>query len=372
MSDKRRARRAKQARRDARRAKKRDAGTVLTSELIDIIRGTLAGHPVELLCVASRLAEAYEGDSLSADTSVGEMFNMMLTARDRETLSLLAVLAELLVDKPEIQRRCRQVVEERGRGLPRWIAALPQIEVHRAVRGTHLLGDFEEILLGARIDGTHDLAVSVHIDHNALSSVIDGSAVPLSIDEVLAKVTKSARETEISEMSLADARAWIERGLARKTWVRQGENGILDRPLLRWLVQRLPDGGKCTRPHLGSISVGELCDQFYSTEPSAPFGSTEHRLLLSEVLLCSVDPLRWSPSRVEQVLRDDNTYDEYPLEVALDLPDLLRVYIPFAHAQRGIRDELTSRTIATLDGFEPEYIDEVLRRAEWWDVDDAV
>ncbi|GAH37055.1 unnamed protein product, partial [marine sediment metagenome] len=56
----------------------------------------------------------------------------------------------------------------------------------------------------------------------------------------------------------------------------------------------------------------------------------------------------------------------------LDAPDLLRAFIPFAHAQSGIRDELTSRTLAVIDALRSSYKRDVLRRANYWGLDDAV
>jgi hypothetical protein len=53
-------------------------------------------------------------------------------------------------------------------------------------------------------------------------------------------------------------------------------------------------------------------------------------------------------------------------------PDLLRAFIPFAHAQSGIREELTSRTLAAIDALRTSYKREVLREADYWWLDDAV
>ena len=55
----------------------------------------------------------------------------------------------------------------------------------------------------------------------------------------------------------------------------------------------------------------------------------------------------------------------------LDAPDLLRAFIPFAHAQSGIRDEPTSRALAVIDALRTGYKREVLRQAQWG-LDDAV
>jgi hypothetical protein len=83
--------------------------------------------------------------------------------------------------------------------------------------------------------------------------------------------------------------------------------------------------------------------------------------------------LRWSAARVEEAIGGTPMCeDNFPLEVALDAPDLLRVFIPYAHAQSGIRDELTTRTLTMVDALRSSYKREVLRQAKYWDLDDAV
>ena len=47
-------------------------------------------------------------------------------------------------------------------------------------------------------------------------------------------------------------------------------------------------------------------------------------------------------------------------QAALAVPDLLRAYIPFAHAQSGIRDQLTAEALAAIDAAEPGYRESVL------------
>jgi hypothetical protein len=83
--------------------------------------------------------------------------------------------------------------------------------------------------------------------------------------------------------------------------------------------------------------------------------------------------LRWSATRVEHAIGGAH-YSErsIPLEVALDAPDLLRAFIPHAHAQSEIRDELTSQTLAMVDALRSSYKREVLRQAQYWSLDDAV
>ncbi|MFV8242618.1 hypothetical protein [Mycolicibacterium peregrinum] len=89
--------------------------------------------------------------------------------------------------------------------------------------------------------------------------------------------------------------------------------------------------------------------------------------------MCSAcDPLRWSEIRIERAIGRpcyDETY--IPLEILLDAPDLLRAFIPYARAQSGVREELTARTIATVDKLWSRYKREILRQAERRYLDDA-
>lgn len=62
---------------------------------------------------------------------------------------------------------------------------------------------------------------------------------------------------------------------------------------------------------------------------------------------------------------------DIPLEVVLDAPDLLRVFVPFAHAQGGIRDELTCQALAVIDRWRLSYKREVLARSNW-ELGDAI
>jgi hypothetical protein len=117
----------------------------------------------------------------------------------------------------------------------------------------------------------------------------------------------------------------------------------------------------------------EVCDSFFATSSASPFTDFGHRELLLELVETGTgDPLRWSAARVEQVIGGtSSTVDGIPLEVALDAPDLLRAFIPYAHAQSGIREELTARTLDMVDALRSSYKRELLRQANYWGIDDA-
>jgi hypothetical protein len=177
MSDGRRRRQAKHARRDARRTKARERKARDESSLADVVRGALAGgHPLGLLSLVSVVIRMTVPDPLSKlRTRQWEPLNMddviasFTRERCRETTALLAVLAELMPDETDRQDRCRREVAERKDSLPEWISRLPQIRVHRAVRATHVLGDEDELLIGAQLAGDYELTCVVHVNHNMFS-----------------------------------------------------------------------------------------------------------------------------------------------------------------------------------------------------------
>ncbi|MDV3130175.1 hypothetical protein M1247_35095 [Mycobacterium sp. 21AC1] len=379
MKDKRREHKAKQARRDRRRAKKRDREARPDTTFRDAIRKTRAGgHPLNLLGAASYVIQKGKSDLLAwpkveRDSGfLGRFVDGMIGEPNRETTTLLAVLAELLVDDPEVQLRCRDAVAERNDPLPQWVTGLSQVEVYRAVRIADVLGDADELVIGARLNGKHELTAAVLIDHNALSSVVDAAVVFYPIDEGLAQAAESSSDTYVVEMAPADARTWIEDALAQPTLSRATDTWPQSRALIQWLVRQLPEGG-ADRPPTDWAAAEELCDNFFATDSAAPFTDPGHREVLLELIESGPgDPLRWSAARVEHVIGGSPYYDDHiALEIALDAPDLLRAFIPYAHAQSGIRDELTSGAVAVIDKLRSHYKREVLREAGHWGYLDA-
>jgi hypothetical protein len=240
---------------------------------------------------------------------------------------------------------------------------------------THVLGDRDGLLIGARFADGQELTCVAVIDHNMVSEVEDAFFVPHSIDEVLAATPEPIADPDTSfvDMGLADARAWICHGLEQFLPVLDSVQWPHSRPLVQWLIGHLPQGGTAYQSP-GWEDTPALVDRFFSSVAALPFNRFDHRELLLELFDTGTgDPLRWSAARVEQAI-GGTLYgmDRFPLEVALDAPDLLRAFIPYAHAQSGIRDELTSGTLAMVDALRSSYKREVLREAKFWDLDDAV
>ena len=150
-------------------------------------------------------------------------------------------------------------------------SAVPHVEVYRAVRRTNVFGDVDELVIGMRLDGGHELTVAVQIDHNMLSSVADAGVVPDPIDETLARVAESSSDTDVFEMRLADARVWIDDALSKPTLAVETDTWPLYRALVRWLVNRLPGGGEHRSPAGAPESNEELCEEFFAINSAAPF-----------------------------------------------------------------------------------------------------
>jgi hypothetical protein len=118
------------------------------------------------------------------------------------------------------------------------------------------------------------------------------------------------------------------------------------------LVGRLPDDGDMYRSPVWKPDAStDLLDEFLASEAGSAFDSRDHRYLLRELMESgTADPCRWSAARVEHVLASRLSEGDHPLKTLLDVPDLLRAFIPFAHERSGIREGLTAQTIAVLDG----------------------
>ncbi len=342
------------------------------ASLIDEVRQALAGHPLELLGLVSVLIEATRPDQLAGlpphpqgDTvDLTSLLDGLIGVRIGETTALLAVLAEL-VDDADMRDRCRREVAARRDSLPGWIADLCDVEVYKAVRMTHVLGDGDEVLIGARLASGDELTCAAFVDHNSESVVKDAFLVPEPIDTVvgLGIERNTDPDTSFVDMSAADARAWLDHGLRHGlALTEQSESWPACRPMLRWLVRQLPVGGSAHQsPGWARGQIAELCGQFFASAQGARFSRGDHGTLLEE-LLSGGDPLRWGVPRIEQLLGEPR-YGSVgvPVEVALAAPELLRCFVPFAHARGGIRDELTAEALDAIDSIAPAYREALLR-----------
>jgi hypothetical protein len=282
-----------------------------------------------------------------------------------ETTALLAALSELGPD--ELTRaRARRALAARADPLPGWLARLGEASVDRAVLTTHVLGDGDNVLLGARLPG-HELTAVVYIDHNLGTVVKDAFPVPRPITDVLARLREAADDPDISDrdLGLADARARVAQAIEAGVHTFppfETETWPASRPLTEWLLRLLPEGGTgYVRPQWGEAAKKKLASRFFGSVFGKPFNNADHRDLLTQFLWFGTDygpgdPLRWSPVAVEILMADwiPRKIVASP-EYLSGAPALLRAFIRFCHEERGIRPALTEQTLAAVSEHEPEY-----------------
>ena len=172
-------------------------------------------------------------------------------------------------------------------------------------------------------------------------------------------------DTRWDDISLADARAWVDAAieLAAITFPPlETETWPACRALVEWITRGLPEGGTgYQRPQWDSAALARLADRFFASPYGARLDDPDHRGLLESLLWYGTDygpgdPLRWSPVKVE-ILLDDWIPRKIvaPAEYLAKAPDLLRAFIRFAHAEVGLRSDLTDETLAAIDDWEPQY-----------------
>lgn len=344
--------------------------------LTDVGRMLGQSQPAELLHFASSLlavADPRADDPFARahgapakDVTVADLVGSFIDIRVRETTALLTVLAQMVDDDLTV-RRIRKELARRDDRLPAWLTRLAPITVDRAVLMGHVLGDGDNIMVAARTDAGHHLTVIVYIDHNLGTVAKDGFVVHEPIDRALASFRSAAGQDPdvvFDELALADARARITEAIdlgAITVPPFETDTWPAARPLVEWIVRQLPEGGRGhERPEWTDDDRRALTGEFLGSEFGRGHDGEDREVLASLLWFgCDYgpgDPLRWSPVAVEILLTD-----WLPRKVIADTeflgraPDVLRSFIRFSHARRGIRATLTADTLAAVDRWEPEY-----------------
>ncbi|CAN5423826.1 hypothetical protein BH23ACT9_BH23ACT9_38360 [soil metagenome] len=334
-------------------------------------------HPLGLLAFACSLLAAVDPehqdpfprarDEPRVGPDLRELVESFLGVPIPETTALLAVIAELVADDL-LGQRIRREVAARDHPLPDWLAGLAPLQVLGAREMVHVLGDGDSLALDLRTGSGAPLTLVAYVDHNLGTVVKDAFALPAGDDAAIATFLDAAGadpDLEVRDLDLADARARLED--ADATWAMTYPRLETDtwpacRPLLSWVLRHLPPGGTAyERPEWDEADREALAERFFDS----PFGRNHHeedeRQLLDSVLWFGCDygpgdPLRWSPVAVEIIL-----LDWLPRKVVADVaflaraPGLLRSFVRFSHAERGIREALTRETLDAVDRHEAEY-----------------
>lgn len=342
--------------------------------LRNIVRHLHSGEPLDLLADVSALLTLVDPREYGFGRQDGEppwsrreLVEMFLGVDRIETSALLAVIAELAGDDELMTATIKRELALRGTRLPEWLARLGEAEVYAAQELVHVLRDGDNIHVGVRFVGGAEMTAVVYIDHNVGTLVKDAFVVPGSLDELEALMRSKIDDpdAEWRPLDLADARVRITDAIQRAAMTVppfETETWPMCRPIVEWLARRMPPGGRgYERPEWTERDQQELADRFFASPFGAPLDDADHRRLLDSVLWFGTDygpgdPMRWSAVAVELLLVDwipRKLVDD--ADYLTQAPGLLRAFVRFCHAERGIRASLTDETLAAIDLYEPDY-----------------
>lgn len=156
--------------------------------------------------------------------------------------SVVALFAELFDDE-EMQLRYRNALDAYSGPLPLWLAALREVDVHKAVRISHVLGDFDQLLLGARLGDGREATCAIMIDHLDDFEITDAILVISTIEDALGEFSdpgaRSVRRDDLGPQKRgvdASHRGVADGGQSRvpiDTFAVQGDSQLLNLRLQR-------------------------------------------------------------------------------------------------------------------------------------------
>jgi hypothetical protein len=334
-----------------------------------IRRSMRADHPLDLLATVSavmsmtesRAGLGEEGPSVSMLDLV-ESFEEIDLA---ETTAALHVIATLSPDDL-LTARIRRTLATRRQPMPGWLMELEKARVAGITEMRHVQRDGEDYFIDVRLPEGHPVTVMVYVDNNLGGVVKDAFAIGQPYDDVEAVSREhSDADTAWTPVEPGQARALLEQAIEFGSIVfppLETDTWPACRPLVRWLLRTLPEGGVAPSVHEWSDDETEqLAEAFLSSAFGEGFDDEEHRSLLDDLMWFGTsqgtgDPLRWSPVNVEILLAD-----WYPRKVVGEaallakLPQLLRAFIRFSHDREGLRPALTRETLDAVDRWEPDY-----------------
>jgi hypothetical protein len=298
--------------------------------------------------------------------SASEFCDTFIHTNLPEASAMLAAFAQM-GDDEMLRARAQRELAQRSHTLPGWLRQLDGAKASRASIMSHILGDGDNVMVEVTLPSGQLFSLVIYIDHNMGTVVKDGFAVPLSVDELSFEMTARMDDPDMvmSDLSVADARQHIAEAIEAGAMIYpplESDSWPSCRPLAEWIVRLLPLGGAgYVRPQWDDRAIALLTRQFFASPYGADVASGEHREMLESILRFARDygpgdPLRWSSVAVEILLVDWIPRKIIaPVDYLALAPQVLRAFVRFAHAQRGIRQSLTTETLEAIDRYEPMF-----------------
>ncbi|MDR7252782.1 hypothetical protein J2X46_001767 [Nocardioides sp. BE266] len=344
-------------------------------QLIQALRSALrTGEPLEFLAVVSGFLEVTDPrnrDPFAQDErrpGLADLVESFIGTPYAETTAALTAIRALATDELMAVRIGREL-EARRHPLPAWLTALDQARLDPDVWFmTHVLGDGDDYLFGVTLPTGEALSALVYVDHNLGTVVKDAFVVPEPLEDLAIKLGTLIDDPDqsLTRTDPATARAVIEAAIGSGATLYPplaSDSWPMCRPLVEWMLRRLPAGGVAPeRRDWSEEESAAIADAFFTSSYGSALDRVDERDLLESVLwfctgYATGDPWRWSPVTVEMLLAD-----WFPRKVIAEptylakLPRLLRAYIRYCHDRSAIRADLTEETLAAVDRYEPEYL----------------
>ena len=332
-----------------------------------------AGSPTpgSLLVTASMLLDVAAGGSDPSTTTATLVRG--LSAWNRPECSAGALAMATLVGDGGLRREVRRDAADRGHLLPGWLVELHRAEpAVRAVELSTVFRDVDELVVGVIVPGGHCLTAAVRVDNELGFRVVDGRLYEQSVDAVVAATVGGGDpDVRVRDIAPADARARLADALrdpdldalsGRSTPWRQL------RPLVRWLVTVLPEGGDAAVSAVGDeVDLDDITAGFLASPWGRPWVRGGLPELVEAVLGDGLgnglgDPLLWAPHHVARLLDAETTALDHDLLDTTRVPELLRDVIRYGHAERGLRPGLTDDALAAVDRHAGRYLTAVRAR----------
>ncbi len=338
-------------------------------ELFEAIQAAVDEHPISLLGLASTFVDSVDPRSGSfldeapdPDETLADLVEMA-SIGGRETDALALAVAALLDDETAVPTVRAAIADPSW--LPTWLGAIDDVTVGEIVEVSHLLGDADQIAVEAIFaDGRHLVAV-ILVDNNEGGVVIDGFVAPITIDEYRQMVDDADDPySTVAALDRADARARLLEAIDLGFQVMppfETETWPDSRPLVEWLIRRLPGGG--TAPTFEPITQVEKASirAAFLASPHAGALAPATLELLDTMLTYKggygrCDPYRWSPDTIAGFLLDWAPRKlVMPASDLAGLPELVAAFTAFGHERLGLPAGLTDETLEAMAEIEEEF-----------------
>lgn len=323
--------------------------------------------PFEALITASDLAsmtERYGSPLRPAQSRPGirGTADVLFEANVRPADVLLLVWDELVDPSPISKLRKRQI--QRRTKTPAWLAQLPDAKPSAATCIGPMTGETRMVSVEVATS-FGPLFVSVSILYSGMPMIEDGLARPGTVESPADGVEEIWGEHVIvSDIPLADARAEIEDALdvtdlyvdapVTQTWP-------VCRPLLRWVLRQLPEGGAGhDYPEYDEEQMEADVNAFMTSPYSAGLGkhAADHAWFLLD-LACnygSGNIYGWSEHLAERVLLDLAPRKMLAGEDYMrGMPQTLAALVRFSHNKIGVPESLTQEVLEEISRNKREF-----------------